>query len=166
MAKKKKVRHNIRVKFYRNKRIEEEQVLKDAVQFFLDELLKRCTIRHVVNVDVTVTKGDIITEDGHANAGLCSGYWKDDQYWYTIHASGNVPFLELLSTIAHESVHVAQYVTGRLRGDDRYIWDGVDYGEDPYKNPDLDSKLPWEYDAYSKEPILARKFVTKYYSTW
>lgn len=166
MAKKKKVRHNIQIKFYRNKRIEEEEILRSAVQFFLDELFKRCTIKHKTNIDLIITKGDIISSDGRANAGMCEGYCNDDENRYTIQVAGDAPFLEMLSTIAHECVHVAQYVTGRLRGDDRYIWDGKDYGPNPYKNNQLDAELPWEYDAYSKESELSKKFVAKYYSCW
>lgn len=38
----------------------------------------------------------------------------------------NVPFLELLSTLAHETVHVVQFLTGRLRIEDEdWIWEGI-----------------------------------------
>jgi hypothetical protein len=79
----------------------------------------------------------------------------------------NVPFLELLSTLAHETVHVVQFATGRLRIEDEdWIWEGKNYGPKPYIGEEVDNQLPWEYDAYSKEPELARKFVKQYYSIW
>ncbi len=167
MAKNNKTRHNIRIKSYRNKRIEETAILKDAIQFFLDDLLKRCTLDHKVNVELHLKKGkEIHSSDGSKSAGLCGCYLYGKVVWYTIEVGVDVPFLEMLSTIAHESVHIAQYVTGRLNSENEFVWDGIPYGEEPYTGTELDSKLPWEYDAYSKEPELAKKFVKKYYSNW
>ena len=48
---------------------------------------------------------------------------------------------------------------------DNWIWDGVNKGK-AYKGTEVDNQLPWEYDAYSKEIELSRKFVKKFYSNW
>ena len=88
--------------------------------------------------------------------------------WYYVHLNNNVPFLELLSTLAHELVHVVQFATGRLENEENWIWEGTDYGDNPYQNDaELDSaNLPWEYEAHTKEIVLAKKFVKQYYSNW
>lgn len=155
--------HNIEIKSYRNKRLEELPVLYDALNFFLDELLKRCTIKYRLNIMVSLRNGDIIGDDGSKNVGLANEKVIKGKLWYTIDVSNDTPFLELLSTLAHETVHVVQFATGRLKNDEDWIWDGANYGPNPYIGKNIDNQLPWEYDAYTKEAELSRKFVKTYY---
>lgn len=163
MTTKKKRKHKIIIKSYRNKRLEEVPILYDAIEFFLDELLKRCTIEYKINLLVTLRNGIVIADDGSHNVGIASEKTIKGKNWYTIDVSNDVPFLELLSTIAHETVHVIQYATGRLKNEYDWIWDGANYGPNPYTGKSIDNKLPWEYDAYTKETELSRKFVKFYY---
>lgn len=162
----KKSQHNIQIKSYRNRRVEEFPILLRAMEFFLDELLKRCTLEYKLNLKVSLRNGPVLDDDGIENEGLAWEHKIKDETWYTIHLNNDSPFLELLSTLAHESVHVVQFATGRLKFNGEWIWDGVSYGEEPYRDTDLDTKLPWEYDAYSKEIELSRKFIKKFYSNW
>lgn len=161
-------RHTIDVKTFRDRRKSDVPTLLNAVEFFLDELLKRCTIAYKLNIKVTLKNGPVKGDDKSLNDGLA---WEHESgtgvKWFHIHLNDNVPFLELLSTLAHETVHVVQFATGRLRiEDDDWIWEGKNYGPKPYIGKEVDNQLPWEYDAYSKEPELARKFVKQYYSIW
>lgn len=160
-------KHNIQIKCYRGKRSEESQVLKDAVEFFLNELFKRCTIDYKLNIVVSLTNGHAVSEDGAINDGLA---WKEvlkGEDWYFIELPNFDNFLKMLSTIAHECVHVSQLATKRLETvTDGWYWEGKFYGSDPYTQTDVDFNLPWEYDAYSKETNLAKKFVVNYYSNW
>lgn len=161
-------RHTIDVKTFRDRRKSDVPTLLNAVEFFLDELLKRCTIAYTLNIKVTLKNGPVKGDDKSLNDGLA---WEHESEtgvkWFHIHLNDNVPFLELLSTLAHEIVHVVQFATGRLRiEDDDWIWEGNNYGTKPYIGKEVDNQLPWEYDAYSKEPVLARKFVKQYYSIW
>ena len=160
-------KHNVHIKCFRNKRLEEVPILYDAMEFFLDNLFKRCTLDYKLNVLVTLRNGSIVDhEDGSTNVGLAEDTEIDGVRWFKIDLSNDLPFLELLTAMAHESVHVVQFATGRLQSQDNWIWDGVDYGPNPYKDDDkLDRKLPWEYDAYRKEVELSRKFIKKFYST-
>lgn len=164
-----KTNHTILFRLYRNKREEELPILRDAIEFFLDNLLKRCTIDHQVNVKVVFRPNVVADDTGQLAEGLVYPDTINGVEWYIIHLNVGSPFLDLLSTLAHEMVHVAQYVTGRLKtnDEDEWVWDGVNYGANPYRGKEeLDIKLPWEYDAYSKEPELARKFVKQFYSNW
>lgn len=161
-------RHTIDVKTFRDRRKSDVPTLLNAVEFFLDELLKRCTIAYKLNIKVTLKNGPVKGDDKSLNDGLA---WEHESSTgvkcFHIHLNDNVPFLELLSTLAHEIVHVVQFATGRLRlEDDDWIWEGNNYGSKPYIGKEVDNQLPWEYDAYSKEPVLARKFVKQYYSIW
>ena len=164
---KKKSRHNVIIKAHRNKRLEDVPTLYDAVEFFLEELLKRCTIDYRLNIKIVLKYGDVIAADGSKNVGLAWEHSTKGNKWYIVHISNDAPFLEMLSTIAHEMVHVVQFATGRLviDEDDNWIWDGVNKGK-AYKGTEVDNQLPWEYDAYSKEIELSRKFVKKFYSNW
>lgn len=161
--------HNLVIKTCRNRNASDAETLLQALGFYLDELLKRCTIDYRLNIKVRLTNGPI-EEDGGAslNDGLAwSVSTKKGEVCYHIHLNNDVNFLELLSTLAHETVHVVQMATGRLKCDSEWIWEGQSYGTSPYTGKEeVDNKLPWEYDAYSKEVELARKFVKQYYSNW
>lgn len=168
MTRKNVSRHTIDVKTFRNRRKSDVPTLLNAVEFFLDELLKRCIIAYKLNIKVTLNNGPVKGDDKSLNDGLA---WEHESgtgvKWFHIHLNDNVPFLELLSTLAHETVHVVQFATGRLRTeDDDWIWEGKNYGPKPYIGKEVDNQLPWEYDAYSKETELSRKFVKQYYSIW
>ena len=104
----------------------------------------------IENIDFTLTikRGKL-----GANAlGLCSYSPENDEYevelerrWY----DGNPDIYELL---AHEMVHIKQYVTGEM--EDRYTNDGQDV--DTYWQgeiyPDTNYlDAPWEIEAYGKQ---------------
>lgn len=161
--------HSIEIKTFRNRHIQDVPTLLNASNFFLDNLLKRCTIGHKLNVTIKLKNGPVKDADHGLNEGLA---WENDVVGdtrsFTVHINDQQSFLEILSTLAHELTHVVQFATGRLRFDgDDWIWDGKNFGPTPYTGDiDVDCELPWEYDAYSKEPELARKFTKHYYSIW
>jgi hypothetical protein len=74
--------------------------------------------------------------------------------------------LMLLVTLAHELVHLAQVMDGRLqlkkiKGLDTWHWKRKPYGEDPY-NPSESRDLPWEVEASELECDLALQFFAFY----
>ena len=61
-----------------------------------------------------------------------------------------------LSTIAHEMVHVKQYIRGQLSVDKKgfQLWNGKRInGDMPYH------KLPWEVEAMQKEIIMSHEYI-------
>lgn len=142
-------------------------MLQDAALFFLDILLKRCTIDYRLDVRIYLMQPrkakpkEPMVEIGQATEMLTK-----EHVWYKIDLSNDLNTLDMLTTLAHELVHVVQFVTGRLHSEEDWIFEGKNYGEDPYKGTEADTKLPWEHEAYSKEVELAKKFVKKYYSNW
>lgn len=72
----------------------------------------------------------------------------------------------IISTIAHELIHVNQNLSGRLYIDKKWWWDGKSYGKTPYKGLTIKQqyvKLPWETEAYDKERVLAKSFFNDRY---
>src|SRR5690606_17803051 len=146
-------KHNLEISTSYNRHANDVQTLVDALEFYLDELLKRCTIDYRLNIKVKLRKGPIKGDDGSSlNDGLA---WEvsssTGEGWDHSRLNDDVPFVELRSTLAHEAVHVAQMATGRLKSDSAtgWYWDGKFYGHQPYTGKDhIDNQRPWEYDAY------------------
>lgn len=68
-----------------------------------------------------------------------------------------LPPYQLISTVAHEMVHIKQIARGQLRYEkvgkkDRAFWCGKDMTDLPYY------ERPWEIEAFGKQEILARRF--------
>lgn len=68
-----------------------------------------------------------------------------------------LPTYQLISTVAHEMVHVKQIARGQLRyvtkgKKTRSMWCGKDLTGAPYY------ERPWEIEAFGKQEILARRF--------
>lgn len=159
--------HEIEIKCFRNKRLEDVPLLYEAAYFFLEELLKNYKRVYPVNVKVKLSNGTVVAEDGSLNDGTVIRELANGIVTYTIELSNQLPFFELVSTIAHEMTHVVQFERGYLTFQgDNWIWKGTDYGTNPYKVKNVDKELPWEYDAVCKEISLTRKFVKKHLSNW
>jgi len=63
---------------------------------------------------------------------------------------------DLLSTVAHEMIHVKQMANKELEIDEetkRKYWKGIDHTDTKY------SKQPWEKEAFDNETKLAKKFM-------
>lgn len=59
----------------------------------------------------------------------------------------------MLTTLAHEMVHVKQYVLGQLKlRDGVYTWLGKEYDTSYVESP-------WEIEAFSRERLIANKIV-------
>lgn len=68
-----------------------------------------------------------------------------------------LPGQQLVSTVAHEMIHVKQIARGQLRYEkvgkkDKAFWCGKDMSGLPY------FERPWEIEAFSKQELLARRF--------
>ena len=81
---------------------------------------------------------------------------KKNKHIYQIVIMMNHNKYSLLSTLAHEMIHVKQMANGELRIDEktkRKYWKDVDHTYTKY------SKQPWEKEAFDNEAKLARKFM-------
>lgn len=133
-----------------------------STEFFLQELIGQKTYTHVerIYIKVQATMG---------NWGECSVRdLKNGNVTIRIKFRKKLNFIESLSTIAHECVHVKQFMTGQLHIDKENIWwwKGQSYGYDPYEGlsyAQMYSKLPWEREAVRKERQLVIKYLTHYF---
>lgn len=141
---------------------EEIELLKSAVIFFMGKLLSKEKIKQIATFNVSLVK-QLKGMSGDCRDVLT----KKNEYVIFIRIDIKQNLLQILSTLAHECVHVAQTIKNYLNIDINGIfsWKGTNYGKMPYfKHKDnIYEKLPWETEAYDKEYQLAKSFIFKYY---
>lgn len=83
--------------------------------------------------------------------GLCE-HLDTNEFEINIHSKQNL--YEYIATLAHELVHMKQYLRGELASDFRRMkWMGKDMTDLPY------SKQPWEIEAQELQHGLAKDFI-------
>ena len=90
--------------------------------------------------------------------------WSDDRdnpREFEIRLDSSMNMAALLMGVAHEIVHVKQYITGEMVDTSRWnicIWQGkkINWGKIDYFDH------PWEIEAYGREEGLLEKFVDGY----
>lgn len=121
-------------------------LLKKAARFFIDRL-------------------ELYEYNGHIHLSLNNSYdiWgscaqvDDNEFEIVINGNAECP----ITTLAHEMVHVEQYLSGKMREISltHIIWcdkvysQAADEGSEDYWN------LPWEIDARARQDELAQAFV-------
>lgn len=135
------------------------EALVEACQFYAEILLGKRMARGLT-IDIEVekdldVKGECVNED-------CT---KRSRY-FTIRLQ-NENINEMVKTLAHEMVHVKQYVRNELgdkiitmKGDNVAViatmWKGEKWLPGPREHAYYDA--PWEVEAFGKEVGLARRF--------
>lgn len=137
----------------------DRELISDAFHFFATTLLHRRTVE-ILELSV------VVKDLGHAH-GFCS--WEDNNInprEFTIELNKNLSGIELIKTIAHEMVHLKQFVKGELkeryRPSHRHIWYGdiIDVGDDNFYD------VPWEVEARDMEQELFLLFEDKMGDKW
>lgn len=132
----------------------DDELIRDAVLFMLQRLLTPAQIERVsLHILVTRLHGDF------GDIELT----RAPSFHIRLHYEVNA--ILLMVTLAHELVHMAQVMNGRLelkkiKDLSVWYWDGIPYGTAPYDDPEL--VLPWETDAEECECDLVRHFVDFY----
>lgn len=115
---------------YQRKRVE------SVVQFCIKMLLPR-----MQTLDITVKLKDL--------KGSAYGYClSETERTFEIEVDKNLPLRTLLTTVAHEMVHVKQYARKQLR--ENYNWQGKLYKPEKVSYWDQ----PWEIEAHGRETGL------------
>lgn len=128
------------------------KLLTLATNYFASELLSRKITNHM-----TV---NIIVRSNIREHGLCVpvGFnTKNIARDFDIEIRKKKSIKSMISTLAHEMVHVKQYALGEMCELGSH-WKGrkVDTRKTGYYD------LPWEIEAFEKEATLYKKFVEKY----
>ena len=142
-----------------SKHPEKAECLVEATEFFGEVLLgKRMAKGITIDLEIrkkTDFKGECVNEDDTRRSR-----------WFTI-TLRDEDINKMVATLAHEMVHVKQYVRNELGKkhviihDDRLeiqsMWMGELWKPRPGEDPFYDS--PWEIEAYGREVGLTHRFV-------
>ena len=125
--------------------------LVSAKDYFAEILLSSRMLKFV-NIEVKIVSGN-------APSGLCIIDEYNNQNKprsFTIEISKNQSKLEILNAVAHEMVHVKQYVYGELN-EQMSSWLGqkIDCDEVDY------FEQPWEVEAYNLEAFLTVMYLSE-----
>ena len=124
--------------------------VENAALFFAKELIPNNRIRN--NCHTTIRFNSKIEEYGFASVENFNTKNQPREFQIEIHPGIGVR--NILTTLAHEMVHVKQYINGELN-DSMTTWKGKNVNSDKmdYWNQ------PWEIEAHGVEPGLFYKFV-------
>jgi len=115
---------------------------------YVDHLMKKLGIECIpdveVNINITNEALDSTTDMGHT--------WGDSDEMNITITTKNCSIVDRMLTLAHEMVHVKQYLLGELSTDNGYLeWHG-----EPAKKYKKESRPPWEVEAYALESELLK----------
>ena len=149
----------VEVEGYRSHNIDLRRAVGDAVSFYGEVLLGK---RMANNVDVFVKLSKDLKKKEKAY-GLC--HITDDslsrprEFMIELDASMKYSFDQILTWLAHEMVHLKQFVRKELWDYEsgRVQWKSRSYGKVHYDDQ------PWEKEAYRLEEKLYEEFAEWYY---
>lgn len=124
--------------------------VKNSVSFFAEQL--GLTKKEIHNLKIKIVMVDDLQADG-----FCMKLSKKNYYF---EINRDLSYEQLMLTIAHEMVHVKQYILGELkscyiRGKPVDVWRGMSYTYTKY----LDQ--PWEQEATELEGDLYMNYVSE-----
>ena len=145
---------------YRSQNLDLYQALGNAVEFYGEVLLGKRMAKYV-HVSVKLTKNLKKKEQAY---GFChiidDNLSKPREFMIELDASMRHPFSQILTWLAHEMVHLKQFVRKEL-------WD-YESGRVQWKSRAYSKKVhyddqPWEKEAYRLESELYEMFEEEYY---
>ena len=150
----------VEVEGYRSHNIDLHQAVEEAVSFYSEVLLGK---RMANNVDVLVKLTKDLKKKEKAY-GFC--HITDDslarprEFMIELDASMKYSFDQILTWLAHEMVHLKQFVRGELCDYEtgRVQWKTRSFGRVHYDDQ------PWEKEAYRLESKLYEEFEEWYYA--
>lgn len=134
----------------------QRSLVKDAADFYLSHLL---TIQESCGllVNIILVKNLFAKEGYKADVGIEGDEPEDRDFEIRIDSAMNMA--AVLQALAHECVHIKQYVTGEMK--DTSDWNLVYFRKKLYDlKKDKYFDLPWEIEAYGREDGLLFRFVT------
>lgn len=142
----------MRIKILRCPDKEFRPLLYRAVEFFGEKLLPNKNLHRNINVKVVFDKK--IKDYGYAEIVGYNSKNKPREFEITIHPGIGAKYI--LETVAHEMVHIKQFVNGETNESlSKWLHYKVDSDNMDYWD------LPWEIEAYGREAGLLTKFVVK-----
>lgn len=131
-----------------------QTLIESAVVFFADYLIsKRCCKTLEIDIHITNSTADGFCEYNDSNINPRS---------FTIELDKNLTGSELIKTIAHEMVHVKQYVKGELKERYKPRYHHLWYNKKVTVNDNNYNDVPWEVEARNFEIKLFNIYTCKY----
>ena len=144
---------------YRSHNKELFQALENAAFYYADELLGKRMARYIC-LEIKLTKDLKKKEKAYGYCHIIDdNLSRPREFMIELDASMKHTFDQILTWLAHEMVHLKQfvrkelcdYVTGRV------LWKSRCYGKIHYND------MPWEKEAYRLEDKLYKEFKEWYY---
>jgi len=126
--------------------------VKLAIQYFADNLISK-QLQRYVSIKVTL----VANTDNYGEVEITDYNSKGLPRDFTLYIDKNLPEEEKIRTIAHELVHVKQYVYNELN-EQMTLWHGKKVSEDDYENY---FDRPWEKEAYELGDKLYERHNTR-----
>ncbi len=140
----------IRTRKFKNRKLSKD--IREATKFYLQQVIPS---KHLKKINVNI----IQTSNTFADGSCCY----IEKYRYEIELGDHLHYDHKLLTLAHEVVHVKQYVTRQLKSffvkdNPVDVWEGK-----RYRNLSYDDQ-PWEKEAMEVEQDLYNAFVLNEYA--
>lgn len=129
------------------------QLIEKSIEYYAERLIPDKRTRNGVTIYVTFEK-DLNVE---AHCSIHDYNSRKKPRLFDIEMNSNLGSRRILSTLAHEMVHIKQYIAGELN-ETMTAWKGKRIDPDSLDYYDH----PWEIEAYGKEQGLLSGLVTKY----
>ena len=127
------------------------EYVQRASQFYAEQLFPKQLLRHIV---VSIKFNKHLDAFGYSSIEKRNTKGKAREFLIELH-----PYItgkEILKTLAHEFVHVKQYVYEELN-EEQTQWQGQSFDSDAVDY----FELPWEIEAYGREAGLWNNFAKK-----
>lgn len=127
-----------------------KKLISELIEFCLKKFLNEACIKQL-EIIVEVKNSILIA------GNLAEMYMNDDEFSFTIEIGNRQDFGKIMLSIAHECVHIKQYVMGEIEDieDEKIV-----FLEKEYNTPEIDYwDWPWEIEAHGREHGLLLKYV-------
>ena len=133
--------------------------LTDAAYYYVYRLLGGRMARHIT-LDLKLTKELKKKEQAYGYCHIVGDLDKPRDFMIEIDSSMRHQFSDMLIWLAHETVHLKQFVRGELF--DYAVGGKVQWKTRTYQRGVLYDNMPWEREAYRLEEPLYNEFVELY----
>ena len=122
---------------------------RPAVEIYVDNLCKSLKLDRRRASELNIK---FMTRLPQNVLGLASGgpRWGEVEIAKTSEGK-KVTFMNQMLALAHEMIHIKQYMKGEMLDDSKAVWKGKNHDKTPY------TKQPWEIEAHKQEHKLFAK---------
>lgn len=144
------------------------KILRQATEFYVKKLMGKKDIRKIKTINIRLLDSiayGTLQGDCRETVGTDGTF----DIFFRLRSSDPLP--EMLSTLAHETVHAKQAVKGELTIEaDIWNWKGKkmvykDAWYSDFTSEQQYDRLPWEKEAYDLEKSLACSYFVNYFNS-